>query len=297
MAIDIMIKQTGLFKKPLTDAVVSPDGLWVGHWNQAGALDDGPAPGGSRVLCDADRPGRGCYVSAGPKESNRAALRQALPCTPRDMEIFYGLVESICKTWGTSRFQQDGTDFDVHDIPQLMEKQRAINASLLRSMADDWANDDLRLVTGAFFPIYMEKDVLKYLQGPDNISFFADYLSEKQRVDAYYAKPSFYFRGGGEILGAYSITEGVDTIVPLEPFVPPLYYTNLYDFNVLDESVSRWAVSLIQTWVEKGELAGKNAGIIPFEQFAKLTKLSEQPRFDDRHVLMRVEDVQKLVTP
>lgn len=295
MAINITITQTGLFKKPLTEEILSPDGLWMGHWNRAGALVDGPDPDGSRVLCDLNQPGRGCCVDAAPGEKHMAVLSQPLACTPRDMEIFYGLAESICHAWHTDRFQQDGTDFHLQDIPRLMEEQLAANAILLRTMADHWAVDDLRLITGGLFPIYMEEDVPEKLQEQNNMGFFVDYLSRKQQADAYYAKPDFYRGKGGNILGVYAVTEGMDTIIPLEPFVPPLYYINTPDFNLPEDGVSRWAVSLIQTWIEKGELAGKNMGIIPFEQFAELTKLSEQPRFDDRHVLIRVEDVGALI--
>lgn len=296
MAIDIVITQTGLFKKPLTEDILSPAGLRVGHWNQAGVLDDGPYPDGSRVLCDPDRPGRGCCVNAAPGEKNRAVLRQPLACTPRDLELFYGLVQSICKAWGTDRFQQDGVTRRVREIPQLIEEQNAAGAGLLRSMAERWAGDGLRLVTGGLFPIYMEDDVPQKLLGPDNSAFFADYLSKKQRLDAYYAKPNFYRdQNGGEVIGVYAVTETVDSILPLEPFVPPLYYANLQDFNIRSDGVIRWLVSLTRVWTENGQMTGKNIGMLPFARFAELTRLKERPKFDDRHVLVRVDDVGALV--
>ena len=73
MAIDIVITQRSLFKKPLTEADLSPAGLRIGHWNQAGVLDPGPAADG-RVLCDPAQPGRGCFLQAVPGEKGRAAL-------------------------------------------------------------------------------------------------------------------------------------------------------------------------------------------------------------------------------
>lgn len=295
MAIDITITQTGLFKKPLTEDVLSPAGLRAGHWNQAGVLDDGPYPDGSRVLCDPDWPGRGCCVNAAPGEKNRAMLRQPLACTPRDLELFYGLVRSVCHAWGTDRFRQDGVDCRVRDIPGLIEEQKAAGAGLLRSMAERWAGDGLRLLTGGLFPIYMEEDIPAKLQRPDNMVFFADYLSKKQRVDAYYAKPNFYRdQNGGGIIGVYAVTETVNSILPLEPFVPPLYYVNLQNFSIPEDGVDRWLVSLTRVWTENGEMTGNTIGMIPFARFAELTGLNERPRFDDRHVLVRVDDAAAL---
>lgn len=292
MAIDITITQTGLFKKPLTEDILSPAGLWVGRWNEAAVFNDGPYPNGNRVLCDRDQPGRGCFVEAAPGEKNRAVLRQSLACTPRDIEIFYGVIRSICKAWGTDRFQQDGVTRRVKEIPQLMEEQNAAGSGLLRSMAERWARDDLRLLTGGLYPIYMEEDMPQRLMGPDNIAVFADYLSRKQRTDAYYAKPTFYqAQDGSEVVGVYAITETVDSIIPLEPFVPPLYYANLQDFHIRSDSAIRWLVSLTCVWTENGQMTGKNMGMLPFARFAVLTRLNERPRFDARHVLVRVDDV------
>ncbi len=137
----------------------------------------------------------------------------------------------------------------------------------------------------------MEAEALEGLKDGD-LDFFQKYLAKKQTGDWYYAKPNFYRdQNGGGVIGVYAVTETVNSILPLEPFVPPLYYINLQNFNIPEDGVTRWLVSLTRVWTENGEMTGKNIGTIPFARFAELTRLNERPRFDDRHALVQVDDV------
>ena len=295
MAIDIVITQRGLFKQPLTEADLSPDGLRTGHWNQAGALDPGPA-GDGRVLCDPDQPGRGCFLQAVPGEKGTAALRQTLPCTPRDLEVFYGLVKRICQVWETVRFTQDGEEFRLSDIPRLKESQRKGCEGFLKAMAERWQADSGGVLTGAVYPIYMEPEAVERLKSGD-LDFFQAYLTEKQTGDQYYAKPNFYRNDNGvDILGMYAITEGVPSILPAAPFVPPLYSVFLQDFHVTDGEVTDWRISLNRVWEENGQLTGKTLGYVPFEQFAQRIRLDQCPRFDAKHVVVQVDDLSEVLS-
>ncbi len=292
MAIDVVITQRGIFKAPLTEADLSPAGLRIGHWNQAGALDPGPAADG-RVLCDGAQPGRGCFLRAVPGEKGSVGLRQTLPCTPKDLEVFYGLVKHICQVWSVVRFTQDGTEYRLSDIPQLKEGLLKSCAGLLTTMAERWEADGEGVLTGAVLPLYLEPEAIAQLKGGD-LAFFQSYLSQKQAGERYYAKPSFYRHDNGvDILGLYAVTEGVESLFPVRPFVPPLYSVFLQDFHVTDEQVTEWQVSLNRVWEESGQLTGKTLGYVPFEDFAQRAGLKQCPRFDARHVVVQVDDLTK----
>ena len=286
MAIDIVIKQTRLFKTALTEADLCPAGLRSGHWNHAGVLDDGPDPGG-RVVYDPRQPGRGCYVSAVPGEKNQASLRQNLACTPRDLEVCYGLVQGICRAWKTDRFEQDGTACRLSDIPRLMEEQRKGCQSFLTFMARQWEErrEEFPLITGAVFPLYPEEEAAARMREEDSLDYFAGYLAQKQAADCYYAKPSFFrHSSGADVIGVYSITEGVDTILPAEPFVPPLYHLYLQDFHLKDGDVTQWQAALGRLYTENGQTQFQTLGYVPFDRFARWAGLETRPRFDARHV-------------
>lgn len=290
MAIEVVIKQKGLLKKPVTEDVLSPAGLRAGHWNQAGVLDPGPEQTG-RVLCDPVKPGRGFYLRGMPGEKEQVCLRQTLPCTAGDMDLFYERIEAICRFWKTDRFVQDGEECRLSDIPRMKEEQNRGSEAFLRYMAEQWKKDSVGVFTGAVYPLYIEPEALERMRDGD-MDFFEQYLAEKQAGDRYYAKPSFYRHDNGvDILGLYSITEGVDSILPLEPFVPPLYSVFLQDFHVTDEQVTEWRVSLNRVWEENGEMKGETLGYVPFGQFAQRVKLEQCGRFDARHVCVRVDDL------
>lgn len=294
IAIDIVITRKGIFKKALTEADLCPAGLRMGHWNQAGVLDDGPAADG-RVLCDGGRPGRGCFLQALPGEKGRVALRQTLPCTKRDLEVFYGLVRHICRLWGAVRFTQDGEEHRLGDIPALKEGALKGCAGLLQVMAERWQADGEGVLTGAVYPLYPEPETIARL-GKGDVDFFEDYLARKQTGDRYYAKPSFYrLNDGAEILGMYAITEGVESILPAAPFVPPLYSVFLQDFHLRDEQVTHWQVALNRVWVENGEMKGENLGYVPFADFAERAGLSQRTRFDAKHVFVTVDNIAQML--
>ncbi len=295
MAIDIVITQRSLFKKPLTEADLSPAGLRIGHWNQAGVLDPGPAADG-RVLCDPAQPGRGCFLQAVPGEKGRAALRQTLPCTPRDLEIFYGLVKHICQVWETVRFTQDGEECRLSDIPRLKEGQRKGCEGFLKAMAERWQADGEGVLTGAVYPIYIEPEAIQRLKGGD-LDFFQTYLTEKQTGDWYYAKPNFFRNQNGvDILGLYAITEEVPSILPLEPFVPPLYSIMLQGFSLTAEQVTDWRVSLNRVWEENGETKADTLDYLSFEKFAQKVRLDQCPRYDAKHVIVQVDDLSEVLS-
>ena len=157
-------------------------------------------------------------------------------------------------------------------------------------MAERWQADGGGVLTGAVYPLYVEPEAIARLKSGD-LDFFQSYLARKQAGDRYYAKPSFYRHDNGtDILGLYSITEGVPSILPAAPFVPPLYSVYLQDFHVRDEQVTEWRVALSRVWEENGEMKGETLGYIPFAEFARRAGLDRCPRFDARHAVVCVDD-------
>ena len=295
MAIDVVITQKGLFKKPLTEGELSPAGLRMGHWNQAGVLDPGPSSSG-RVLCDPVQPGRGFFLQGSPGEKGSVSLRQTLPCTPRDLEVFYGQIEALCRFWKTGRFTQDGTEHRLSDIPRLREDQRKGCEDLLRAMAERWRADGEGVLTGAAYPLYLEPETLERL-GTGDLDFFQSYLAEKQTGDWYYAKPNFFHhKNGVDILGLYAITEEVPSILPLAPFVPPLYAVYLQDFSLSTGQVTDWRVSLNRVWEEDGETKADTLGYLSFDEFARKVKLDQCPRYDAKHVFVEIKDLSEVLS-
>lgn len=294
MAIEITITPRGLFPRALEEGDLCLRGLQMGHWNQAGVLDEGPAPDG-RVLCDPARLGRGCFLRALPGEKKQVHLRQPVPCTMSDLEVLYDTAAALCRVWKTDRFQQDGETVLLRDLDEVKRRVAEQGLALLHAAAERWAADGLALLPAARYPIYMEPEVLPRFTAAENLDFFGAYLHRKQNIHSYYAKPAFYRHSNGtDVLGVYTLTEGVDSILPRSPFVPPLYYATLKNFSLEDGQVTQWQVSLVQVREENGQLSGSVAGSISFAALARLTGLEHLPPFDQRHVRIRLDDVTAL---
>ncbi len=294
MALEIQVTAKGLMPKPLTEAELCPRGLQCGHWNHAGVLDEGPDPDG-RVLCDPARLGRGLYLQAAPGEKRQVRLRQTLPCTPDDIGLLCRMVKLLCERWKTDRFTADGETVRLSELDGWREKWCREGLNLLHDAAGHWEGEDLRMLTAARFPIYLEPDAVAKLREAKDLDFFTKYLQQKQARDVYYAKPSFYQRADGAALGIYTLTERTDAIFPLAPFVPPLYSLTLENFRLRDEQVNEWQVSLVRVWEENGQMQGRALGTVPFDVFARRASLEARPRFDQRHVLLRVDDLDALL--
>lgn len=294
MAIEIQITAKGLLSKPLTEEELCPAGLQCGHWNHAGVLDKGPDPAG-RVLCDPARLGRGLYLYALPGEKRQARLRQTLPCTLGDVDLLCRMVRTLCQKWKTDRFEADGETVRLTELDDWREQWIQASLRLLRDAVEHREQARLELFTAARFPVYLESDVMARLRDAEDLNFFTEYLHQKQARDVYYAKPSFYQRDDGAVLGVYTLTEGTDSIFPLTPFVPPLYSLTMEDFRLRDEQVTDWQVSLVRVWEENGALQGKVLGAVPFDVVARGVGLEACPRFDQRHVLVRVDDIGALL--
>ena len=73
-------------------------------------------------------------------------------------------------------------------------------------------------------------------------------------------------KNGTDVLGVYAITEEVPSILPLEPFVPPLYSVLLQGFDLTTEQVTDWRVSLNRVWEENGEMKADTVGSLAFAE-------------------------------
>jgi hypothetical protein len=76
----------------------------------------------------------------------------------------------------------------------------------------------------------------------ESLAEFRDLLHERQSVDAYYAMPRFFRDVDGKVIGAYAITEGVDSIFPIEPFVP---FGTLVEKSEALKDADWWTITLV----------------------------------------------------
>lgn len=270
MAIEITVTQKRLLKKSLTIEELCGQDLTAGWWNEAGVLEtegDGPP----YVLLDPARTGRGCVVRIDPTGKKSVFFRQTVPFTPHDFDILCELVGRACAVWGTSAIDRDGEPSTLAELLRSRQEMLDFSFSQLKMALTARKSGDV-LWPCARYPLYPDGETISRLQSAVDLSLLEDYFHQRQCGDYYYAKPRFY-ENDGCIMGVYSITEGVDSIVPTEPFVPYLYHQP-------DLTVNQWMAGLFSISEDR------MLGVVPFGAFAEAAALKDCPAFDAKHVAL-----------
>lgn len=98
------------------------------------------------------------------------------------------------------------------------------------------------ILFGVYRPLAIDSKIANQLLGAgDMVEAFNQLLVKTQYVDAYPAKQRFYRnKEDGQIMGAYALTQELDTVLPFEPYVE---YDKLQ--VVGDNKVEGWQVSLV----------------------------------------------------
>ena len=124
MAVNIAIKQRGIFKKVLTvPEIASMCGLRYGVSDENFCLKEGELDEYS-LLYDADKLARGIEIFFDNSDIN---LKMSLPTTASEIRLFYDLAEAICKKLKVKEYLRD-------EIPaNPADKERFISADIVAS--------------------------------------------------------------------------------------------------------------------------------------------------------------------
>jgi len=296
MSVDIEIKQGGLFKKSLDlgflKSLCDKQGLSYGVANHAIALDDyqggNDIAGISFVVYNRGKIGRGFNFWIGDNKKD-CFVRLNNPCTDEDVSDFYNFIDAACERLKAKRFSQDGIIKNREEIMQIRENITEWNRTVLREqMTGDFIE---WCIFGAVYPVFIEdsfREQIPYLNDRDVMASYIKYLHEKQARDCYYAKAIMYEDNAGNIFGRYAITEGVESIFPLKPYIT--MGANLDK----QTAVKEWSVAL--GFFENGEYS--SAGAMDFYDFVSKLNLNESTnKFDAKHVIINIskEDINMLM--
>lgn len=216
MAVNIAIKQRGIFKKVLTvPEIASMCGLRYGVSDENFCLKEGELDEYS-LLYDADKLARGIEIFFDNSDIN---LKMSLPTTASEIRLFYDLAEAICKKLKVKEYLRD--EFPANPV----DKERFISADIVAS-ADalmgirekiEAGETDRFIILGVTNPISLDlKEMEEISEDFDN---FEKLLNRLQQMDVYYANPHVYGRPDQSIFGCYAIGEEIASVVPTKPYL------------------------------------------------------------------------------
>lgn len=250
MTVDIAIKQKGLFKNKITLDMIKSlvgDQMVLGERDSNSAyvfyeLKSEDIDNVNIVVQNPNHYGRGFIIYTKGKELC-ASLN--VPTTNQDVNDFFDFVQKACTHFKVDSFTMDEErQIKVNDLESQRQETAAWNMDYLSNQVKELhENELLFIVFGVNNPIYIPASLLEQWskETPESLEIaFSSYLHLKQKEDLYYMKPIF-FQKDNNIFGVYSLTVTVDSIIPKQPFVPPVT-------SALPDGVepSAWNLSIVR---------------------------------------------------
>lgn len=277
MAIDIVIKQTGLFKKTLPLDIITGNNLAYGNHGDDGIrLVDELIDDGYFIVYDPQKLGRGITVEWNEKEKNKIVLRQLIPTHREVLKACFDIVKRITDYWKCD-LEVDGTNIKPQDFLSQYDDYLEFNKDTAMSQNEKITSDDPEYekttLPCVLFPLVLGKEEARSFQ--NNIENFYDWMHEKQSIDAYYGVPKFY-QVEDKIIGMYVVTEDTTSIFPTTPDNQIGLINVINQNNIKYDEISITLYSM----TEDGSL-----GMIPYHHFLQAVKDKSKP-FDGDHILI-----------
>lgn len=217
MSIDVTIRQKGIFQKRLPLEVILGETLQYGSFGDGLSLAPGRLGKDVLIAYDPAQPARGITVGWHPGALRQVTLRLLNPTTDREIRQFFDMTGRIAQFWHSEvQIESERQRLPLNEtiIDGYIRSNRSFLSVMLQQTAG--AENGPLCLNCALFPLHIGPKTAKMLLGQGHDGF-ANYLALQQK-DAFYASPHVYQEPGtGRIVGFYALTEGVRSILPIDP--------------------------------------------------------------------------------
>ena len=148
-------------------------------------------------------------------------VRIFTPSSREDWLLALEYIKALAKKMGTEIVNERGETFTVDNIekfdyePDILYGIKVITENIKSSESSNY------IIFGTTRPVSFDEKMIDEINNSDSpIDTFSRIVRDIQNLDAYSANQRFYKNSeNGTIMGAYSITESVRTIIPYKPSV------------------------------------------------------------------------------
>ena len=211
------------------------------------------------------------------------AVRVFTPSSREDWLLALEYIKALAKKMGTEIVNERGETFTVDNIekfdyePDILYGIKVITENIKSGESSNY------IIFGTTRPVSFDEKMIDEINNSDSpIDTFSRIVRDIQNLDAYSANQQFYQnREDGKIMGAYTITESVRTIIPYKPSV---------EFHNLDivknDDIAYWNMAFV---VINGDENDRNSyqpvGRIAYDEFIKKLP-KEKYKFIDASYIM-----------
>ena len=211
------------------------------------------------------------------------AVRVFTPSSREDWLLALEYIKALAKKMGTEIVNERGETFTVDNIekfdyePDILYGIKVITENIKSGESSNY------IIFGTTRPVSFDEKMIDEINNSDSpIDTFSRIVRDIQNLDAYSANQQFYQnREDGKIMGAYTITESVRTIIPYKPSV------EFHNSDIVkNDDVAYWNMAFV---VINGDENDRNSyqpvGRIAYDDFIKKLP-KEKYRFIDASYIM-----------
>ena len=211
------------------------------------------------------------------------AVRVFTPSSREDWLLALEYIKALAKKMGTEIVNERGETFTVDNIekfdyePDILYGIKVITENIKSGESSNY------IIFGTTRPVSFDEKMIDEINNSDSpIDTFSRIVRDIQNLDAYSANQQFYQnREDGKIIGAYTITERVRTIIPYKPSV------EFHNSDIVkNDDIAYWNMAFV---VINGDENDRNSyqpvGRIAYDNFIKKLP-KEKYKFIDASYIM-----------
>lgn len=210
-------------------------------------------------------------------------VRIFTPSSREDWLLALEYIKALAKKMGTEIVNERGETFTVDNIekfdyePDILYGIKVITENIKSGESSNY------IIFGTTRPVSFDEKMIDQINNSDSpIDTFSRIVRDIQNLDAYSANQQFYQnREDGKIMGAYTITESVRTIIPYKPSV------EFHNSDIVkNNDIAYWNMAFV---VINGDENDRNSyqpvGRIAYDEFIKKLP-KEKYKFIDASYIM-----------
>lgn len=210
-------------------------------------------------------------------------VRIFTPSSREDWLLALKYIKALAKKMGTEIINERGETFTVDNIekfdyePDILYGIKVITENIKSGESSNY------IIFGTTRPVSFDEKMIDEINNSDSpIDTFSRIVRDIQNLNAYSANQQFYQnREDGKIMGAYTITENVRTIIPYKPSV------EFHNSDIVkNDDIAYWNMTFV---VINGDENDRNSyqpvGRIAYDEFIKKLP-KEKYKFIDASYIM-----------
>ena len=211
------------------------------------------------------------------------AVRVFTPSSREDWLLALEYMKALAKKFETEIVNERGETFTVDNIekfdyePDILYGIKVITENIKSGESSNY------IIFGTTRPVSFDEKMIDQINNSDSsIDTFSRIVRDIQNLDAYSANQQFYQnREDGKIMGAYTITESLRTIIPYKPSV------EFHNSDIVkNDDIAYWNMAFV---VINGDENDRNSyqpvGRIAYDEFIKKLP-KEKYKFIDASYIM-----------